>query len=120
VDLKLTIPGRCRRGLAVRGGRAVFLRHVRGIRLELVLHRDRVRIVERKGHLRHLRAEARVGDRWRRLRLDPTLRAAPARRDGRACERPGRTRPSRQRGGDALALTRSRPAASPPATTARS
>jgi hypothetical protein len=43
---------------------------VRGTRLELVLRGDRVRVVERKGHLRHLRAEVRVNDKWRRLKLD--------------------------------------------------
>jgi triacylglycerol lipase len=73
-ELQLTIPGRCRRGLTARGGKALLLRGVHGTRLELVLRGDRVRVVERKGHLRHIRADARVDRRWRRLALDAKLR----------------------------------------------
>jgi triacylglycerol lipase len=74
-ELQVTIPGRCRRGLTARGGKALLLRGVRGTRLELVVRGDRVRVVERKGHLRHIRLEARVDRRWRHLKLDAKLRA---------------------------------------------
>jgi triacylglycerol lipase len=74
-ELRVTIPGRCRRGLTARGGKALLLRGVRGTRLELVLRDGHVRVVERKGHLRRIRLEARVDRRWRHLKLDAKLRA---------------------------------------------
>jgi triacylglycerol lipase len=78
--LSVTILGRCRRKLVVRGGRAVFLREVRGVRLEVILRGARVRIVRRKGRLDDVRAEVRVGRHWRHLKLDAKLRGRLPRR----------------------------------------
>lgn len=78
--LSVTILGRCRRKLVVQGGRAVFLREVRGVRLEVVLRGAGVQIVRRKGRLDHVRAEVRIGRRWRHLKLDAKLRGRLPRR----------------------------------------
>jgi triacylglycerol lipase len=78
--LSVTILGRCRRKLVVRGGQAVFVREVRGVRLEVRIHGARVRIVRRKGRLDHVRADVRVGRHWRHLKLDAKLRGRLPRR----------------------------------------
>ena len=79
-ELSVTILRRCHRRLVVRGGRAVFLRSVRGVRLEVIIRGARVRIVRRKGRLGDIRAEVRLGRHWRRLKLDAKLRGRLPRR----------------------------------------